>query len=255
MSYSKTTWQNGDLITSEKLNNIEMGIKTTSDTVDNAVTSGGIGYSDPDELVLAVGESSEIVVTIDPAAIVLESGVSYTFKIVSTLHPDGVLLTSEAISSSYGIQWGADVDVDDGSVNYAILYTDSINQVACVYNDNPVYPVSFYRPGEVHKIADSYLNSAPPMYVHFTMSDNDTYTADTPVGEIYGAFMDGRDVVGMMIDPPDYGIRYTLCNAGWNDRSGATFATFYTYITDYGTPYIEYLSGSSGSDVWTRTHV
>ena len=31
MSYTKTTWQNGDIITAQKLNNIEEGVKTSSE--------------------------------------------------------------------------------------------------------------------------------------------------------------------------------------------------------------------------------
>lgn len=47
MTYNKTTWQSGDVITAEKLNNIEDALESFSNTPEY---NGEVDYPDPIEL-------------------------------------------------------------------------------------------------------------------------------------------------------------------------------------------------------------
>ena len=50
MSYTKTTWKIGDVITAEKLNNIESGVETAGSTLLITITDGGSTMATMDKI-------------------------------------------------------------------------------------------------------------------------------------------------------------------------------------------------------------
>ena len=229
MSYTKTTWHAGDIITSEKLNHLEGGVETTSNVVDSAVETGGIGYTDPDQLLISIEEETAV----QPAIIELVDNQIYAFKIVDNAHPDGVVFEAPAHQHSLGVAWF----VEDGEYLYAIDYADGTNQFSSFRGEwgSDPNPVSFYRSGEPHKIDDKYLSVAP-MVVHFTSSD-DTWSADVTPYEVWKAGHAYRPIVGIYSTRADVqtNTQYTFVTAYFNERSSTYVAVFAVLMGSGGT--------------------
>ena len=58
MAYTKTTWNDGDVITKEKMNNLENGVKTANDGIPGTATTSAAGTVKQSALVAdAAGEN------------------------------------------------------------------------------------------------------------------------------------------------------------------------------------------------------
>lgn len=233
--YERTTWTAGDTITASKLNHLEGGVESVSTIVDSAVATGGIGYTDPDTLLITAERDT----TVDPAIIELAVDVEYTFKIVDAEYPEGVVLTDRAWydDKANAIVWSNGID----SVVYEIRYQDNVNTFVSwreeevevdgdiVINSTPHYPVSFYQLGEVHKIS-SELVLPTYLTVHFSKDGSNNWRCDTSAQMIYSAAYRREDVIGWSGDrnSPE---RYTLSYAAYDRNRNCYYAQFYRCYT------------------------
>lgn len=180
------------------------GVESASATVDDAKVSGGIGYTDPDQLLITVEDDT----TVDPAIIELEDSVEYTFKIVDAEHPEGVVFAGTAyldMKSDRGIVWNSRTDDD---YNYVVTYKDGSNTFSSFHfeldeiNDewvsHPNYPVSFYQLGDVHKIANDYLPNIPERVQATLTESNGNYSCDMSVTELIARYRRG-DIVELLL--------------------------------------------------------
>ena len=250
MSYEKTTWTAGDIITSEKLNHLEGGVEAVSTTVDDAKTSGGIGYTDPDTLLITVEEDT----TVDPAIIELLAGFEYTFKIIDADHPDGLRCTNSAfldMKGGRGVVWSYILH----SHMYEITYKLGANTITSLRDEDtghgiesvPNYPVTFYALGDVHKIANDYLPSIPEVVRATLTESNGNYSCDMSVTELIARYRRG-DIVELLLYRDSY--KDAICRLSCASTGEAFVKKVIFNGTDYyqSVNYSVVITGSYDSD-------
>lgn len=117
MSYNKTTWQSGDVITAEKLNNIEAGIEAASEPRTCAFHYDAIV---PDG---ALDPSARPDATLNPTPESLEYGQFITLA-----------YDCSSGSSAPSIQFFADEDHTTAVYVACTMYYDTLNRVAVSFN-------------------------------------------------------------------------------------------------------------------------
>lgn len=108
--------------------------------------------------------------TVDPAVIVLQEGVEYTFTFIDADHPDGVELTAVAAFYDRAVCWEASVGTPEDGYVYSIVYvvksnTNIVDTFRYIDNvDYPMYPVTLnYITSTVVKIPSEYVDSIVPI--------------------------------------------------------------------------------------------
>ena len=255
--YNKTTWHRGDIITSALLNNIEGGVESVSTILDTAMTDGGIGYDDPEELLVTLTEET----TIDPAIVELTADTEYTFRIVDTDHPDGVRVTGTSEFGPGGvIEWAGVIDDPDAAEAvyvYVIVYEENDVNIMRSYHsyyddqhgwvDVDNYPVSVYQPGRPNKIAVRYIDVdsiIPPQLTVTLTTDGSTVTSDTSGLKIWKHIKDyGINAVTIVstdnqvftiveIHSEDYFLGISCSSVQRNASTGDLIITYVTGRTD-----------------------
>ena len=254
MSYSKTEWKSGDLITSEKLNNIENGIadadKFPPTTAENNHQLLGVDESGDYALIdakypyvaeqLVIRVTEDIMETYIPAVIELEPDVEYTFKIVDADHPDGQTFT-QTTERFHDITWIVRIEDASGegpNYEYSISY-DSSSHSNSFFSGKYVYDpllddwTEILNPVSIYRVAVAKL---PPKYVLPDIQNEDT-------GKVLGVVegLDGTAEYGLATVPqppivivwqggvpagdlPDYyeGMNIILIGAGYGQPDGGT---------------------------------
>lgn len=190
-----------------------------------ALVDAKYAYTSLDELVVTVTQSMNT----EPAVIRLANNSEYSFKIVDDAHQGGVVLTNVTTNNERPnlIQWYAStgeceylIEYDQDSDTNTIIclrkpeeqggandagedpHSGDVRRGAVVYVDN--YPVSFYRPGGVHKLSSEYVEVEDTTFkVAYTMTSATTATCDKSYQEVLGAIESGVVIDAALLTSAD----------------------------------------------------
>lgn len=106
MSYTKNTWQPGDVITSEKLNHLEGGVEEAAPIifhVEMDVADNAIIVEDPEIIKAAYGKVAMIEVPLDS---VQRATLPLAWVTNSTDYPTMTIITAQYTSNTYVVIFG-----------------------------------------------------------------------------------------------------------------------------------------------------